>query len=147
MKNLRLPECRTDDTLLPGAAGLDEAEQQLHDIETLSQRGIERLLAIYGGRAYGISELCKGETSLAEVIDTEQSVLAAEVVFAIRDEFAKSLCDIVYRRMMIGLDADQGRPMYDRVANIAAAEFGWSAEQESQQLRALIDYSDSLRVS
>ncbi|MBT8088430.1 MAG: glycerol-3-phosphate dehydrogenase [Gammaproteobacteria bacterium] len=147
LKNLRLPECRTQDTLLPGAAGHEEAQRQLHDIESLSERGIERLLAIYGGRAYGICELCKTDASLAEAIDTENRVLAAEVIFAIRDEFAKSLSDIVYRRMMIGLDADQGRPLYDKVAKIAAAEFGWSAEKASHQLQALIDYSDSLRVS
>jgi glycerol-3-phosphate dehydrogenase len=73
-------------------------------------------------------------------------VLAAEVVFAIREEFAKTLTDVVFRRMMIGLDADQGRPLYTAIADIAAFELGWSAEEKSRQLDELVDYSESLRV-
>jgi len=73
--------------------------------------------------------------------------LAAEVVFAIREEFAKSLNDIVFRRTMVGLDADQGRPLYTAIADIAAHEFGWNADEKSRQLDQLVDYSESLRVA
>jgi hypothetical protein len=49
--------------------------------------------------------------------------------------------------MMIGLDADQGRPLYTAIADIAAFELGWSAEEKSRQLDELVDYSESLRVT
>jgi glycerol-3-phosphate dehydrogenase len=68
------------------------------------------------------------------------------VIFALRDEFARTLEDIVFRRMMIGFDADQGRPMYDEITALAAAEAGWSREQTMQQLKDLNGYADSLRV-
>ena len=73
-------------------------------------------------------------------------MLAAEVAFVIREEFATSLEDIVFRRMMIGFDADQGRAQYEEIAALAAAETGWSPETVTQQLGLLREYASSLRV-
>jgi len=56
------------------------------------------------------------------------------------------LADIVHRRLMIGLDADQGRAQYEHIASVAAAEFAWDDAERDAQLRALIAYSDSLGV-
>ena len=73
-------------------------------------------------------------------------MLAAEVAFAILEEFAGTLEDIVVRRMMMGLGADQGRALYDAAAALAAAESGWSPEQLEEQRDALRRYAASLRV-
>jgi glycerol-3-phosphate dehydrogenase len=74
-------------------------------------------------------------------------VLASEVVFAIRNEFALTLTDLVYRRLMVGFAPDQGRGMYDRIASIAAQELNWDAARRADELRRLEDYSNSLRVN
>ncbi len=147
LRRLDLPDCRTRDTLLPGASGMERAAQQLGKLPQLSAKGGERMLSIYGGRAADICDLCAGDRALARALDSEDTVLAAEVVFAIREEFAKTLADIVFRRMMIGLDADQGRPLYDAIATIAAGESGWTDAEKLRQLEALIAYSDSLKVA
>jgi glycerol-3-phosphate dehydrogenase len=114
----RLPACRTRDTL-----------------------------RIYGGRAAGIAALARQSGALAGFMDEAATLPDAEVVFVIREELPKTLTDIVFRRMMIGLDADQGRPHYARVADLAAAEFGWDAVRRDGEMRSLLDYADSLRVS
>jgi glycerol-3-phosphate dehydrogenase len=142
----KLPDCRTQDTLLPGAYRLDEAQTALESMPGLSANGVERLLSIYGGRSVDIVELTRSEPLLARVIDTDETVLAAEVVFAIREEMARTLADIVHRRLMIGFAADQGRALYEIVAAIAAAELKWSDEERLAQLESLRRYSDSLRV-
>jgi glycerol-3-phosphate dehydrogenase len=142
----KLPECRSADTLLPGSHGLDEARQALQALDGLSDAGVERLLAVYGGRARLLAELAAQEPSLRPTLDAGNRVLAAEVALAIREEFAVTLEDIVFRRLMIGLDADQGRPMYGAVARIAALELDWDATRQSEQLAMLQAYSDSLRV-
>ena len=80
------------------------------------------------------------------MLDDERTVLAAEVAHAIRAEFAGTLEDIVFRRMMIGLDADQGRPLYDRIAALAAAESGWSPQRLEEQRDALRQFAASWRV-
>ena len=142
----KLPACRTDDTGLPGAWGMDAARERLESLELLSGAGIDRLLEVYGGRAAAIAAICDNEPEFAGALDEERTVLAAEVAFAIREEFAGTLEDIVFRRMMIGLGADQGRALYDAAAALAAAESGWSPEQLEEQRDALRRYAASLRV-
>lgn len=144
LQRRRLPKCRTRDTDLPGAFGIEHARETLESLDFLSEEGVVRLLSIYGGRAAAIAELSTGE--LARTLGDTGRVLAAEVVFAIRAEFARSLEDIVFRRIMIGFDADQGRALYDELAAIAASEAGWTPDQMAQQLDALTAYADSLRV-
>jgi hypothetical protein len=48
--------------------------------------------------------------------------------------------------MIIGLDADHGRPLHDEIAALAAAEADWSPEQTTQQLKELNEDARSLRV-
>jgi len=143
----KLPECRSSDTLLPGAYRIEEAREGLTSLESLSAKGVERLLGIYGGRAFDIVELTKSMPETAQCIDSDRTVLAAEIVFAIREEFALTLDDIVHRRLMIGLSATQGRELYDEIAKIAATEFAWDDAKRQSQLAALIDYSDSFTVA
>ncbi|MGI9236548.1 MAG: glycerol-3-phosphate dehydrogenase [Woeseiaceae bacterium] len=144
--HLKLSACRTRDTLLPGAWGLDRAEQRLRDLQLLSEAGVKRLLDIYGGRAAEICDIALGKQALAQTLDSANTVLAAEIVYAIREEFAQTLEDIVYRRSMVGLDSDQGRPLYAAIADIAGDEWQWDAGERSRQLDNLLEFSESLRV-
>jgi glycerol-3-phosphate dehydrogenase len=143
----RLPECRTRDTLLPGAGALDEAREALGGFAGLSESGVERLLRIYGSRAGGIAAVAKTHPELAGFIDEEATLPEAEVAYVISNELPRTLTDIVFRRMMIGLDADQGRPHYERVAGIAAAKFDWDDKRRADELRAIRSYADALRVA
>jgi glycerol-3-phosphate dehydrogenase len=142
----RLPECRTLDAVLPGAWGLDEARESLAEFSGLSGDGVERLLRIYGGRAAGIAALAREGSAFGGFIDAAATLPEAEVVFVVREELPKTLTDVVFRRMMVGLDADQGRPHYARIAELAAAEFGWDALRRDDEMRSLLAYADSLRV-
>ena len=142
----QLPECRTLDTVLPGAWGLDEAREALGGLPGLSEAGVERLLRIYGGRAAGIAALARESGALTGFVDAAATLPKAEVAFVIREEMPKTLTDIVFRRTMIGLDADQGRPHYARIAELAAAECGWDGARRDEEMRSLVAYADSLRV-
>ncbi len=137
----RLPECRTHDTPLPGGSGLAEAKRELDGVTALSTDARARLLGIYGRRAVRLVTDAAGDLS---ALDSDRGVLEAEVCFAVRREFAQTLVDVVYRRMMIGFDADQGRPMYSRIAALAASAAGWDRARTDSELEALIAYSDSL---
>jgi glycerol-3-phosphate dehydrogenase len=145
----RLPGCRTRDTLLPGAYRSDAARDSLQSLQltpSLSAAGIERILSVYGGRAADLVECANGTPGLLRCIDEDNAVLAVEVVFALRVEMAVTLIDIVYRRMMLGLRADQGRPCYAAIATIAAAEANWDTARRAAELAALSTYSNSLRL-
>lgn len=142
----KLPECRTQDTKLPGAYRLDEARNALQAMQELSSEGVQRLLAIYGGRAIDLLELAQASPTLAKPLDVARTVIAAEIVFAIREEMARSLIDIVHRRLMLGFNADQGRPLYEMIAAVAADEFDWTDEERHAEIKSLHAYSDSFGV-
>ena len=133
----KLPDCRTQETLLPGAYRIEEARDRLTAMDDLSVTDVERLLGLYGGRSIELAKLADGESC---------SLLEAEVLFAIREEMARTLADIVHRRLMIGFDADQGRAKYEKIASVAAAELAWDVDERDAQLSTLIAYSDSLGV-
>jgi glycerol-3-phosphate dehydrogenase len=141
----KLPGCRTRESKLPGAYRLDEARELLESVPQLSPQGVERLLEIYGGRTIDVLQLAQDEAPLHKAIDADKTVLAAEVVFAIREELARTLEDIVYRRLMLGFRADQGRPLYEMLAAIAADELNWSDSERHEELRSLHAYSDSFK--
>ncbi len=143
--NAALPPCSTSTLALPGGADIEEAREQLGSFIGLSDTGRERILNIYGGRATLILELANSTPALSQVIDAGKSVIAAEVVFAIRNEFARHLTDLMHRRLMLGLSADQGRKLIDTVARIAASELGWDEQELEHELRMLQRYNTRLK--
>jgi glycerol-3-phosphate dehydrogenase len=105
----------------------------------------ERLLRVYGTRAAGVAAIAAADPALAEVIDQETSAVAAEVVFAVRDEMAATLADVVARRSMLGLSADLGVGALDAVASVAEKYAGWSAERVSDDRAAYLRYITRFR--
>lgn len=142
----RLPACRTHDTPLPGAHGTGDAARELAAVGALSDEGLRRVAGLYGGRGRRIARLVLDDAALGEPLDAGRTVLGAEVALACREEFATTLADIVFRRLMVGLSADQGRPLYGAIADAAARELGWSAAMREDELRRLVAFADSLRV-
>ena len=143
----RLPPCSTSSTPLPGAVGIAEAREQLEDFAGLSEYGRQRILGIYGGRATQLLELAAADSDLSKVLDADKSVLAAEVVFAIRHEYANTLIDLMHRRLMLGLSADQGEQVAEKLAAVAACEFQWDEQEIKRQIGMLREYNARLKVA
>lgn len=133
-------ECRTRTTPLPGGTLMDDARSALESFGLLSKEARKRLLRIYGGRATDILDIANRRADCRVLLDGDSRILAAEVVHAIECEFAVTLVDILHRRLMIGLDADQGKGAIDAIAKIAARELDWNSETRLQQVRNLEDY-------
>ncbi|MDH5344194.1 MAG: glycerol-3-phosphate dehydrogenase [Gammaproteobacteria bacterium] len=137
----RTGRCHTRTAALPGGAGLDEARRRLQNVNGLSAPCTERLLSIYGSRATRIAAHAdKG------FLDNAKTVLAAEVSHAVREEFAVTLTDILFRRTMLGLGPDQGAPLIDDIASLAAVELGWDRGEISRQLGQLRDFKRGMQL-
>lgn len=134
--------CLTRTLPLPGAVGLAEAESEIR--AAFTPDCASRLLAIYGSRAARILGIHRQLTS-ETFLDDNRTVPAAEVVHAMREEFAIDLMDVVHRRLMTGLGADQGRAIAKATALWAQKEAGWDDRETARQLRALEDYNRSMR--
>lgn len=137
--------CQTRSLPLPGALDLSAVRKNLLADNNLCRECSERLLGVYGSRAVEVVALATNDSVLAETLDPARSVLAAEVIFVLRHELARNLTDIVHRRLMIGLSADQGEPMIEKIAALAATEAGWSDAEKQRQMAQLRRYNQRLR--
>jgi glycerol-3-phosphate dehydrogenase len=102
----------------------------------LSPQTRQHLLATYGSRASDIAAIAT-TPELQELIDPETGAITAEVHFAIKEEMAQTLQDILMRRTMIGLNRHVGRNSADTVAHIAAPLLNWDATRTE---REIVDY-------
>ena len=139
--------CTTRKQLLPGALDLQDARLKIEKFDGLSTQGGERLLGIYGGRSTQLIQIAEADSELAVFLDENKTVLAAEVCYAIQYEFAVTLIDIIYRRMMLGLTENQGADMVERVAEIAAERLGWTNIERTNQVQAVKSYSNGFLVA
>ncbi|HEX2140025.1 MAG TPA: glycerol-3-phosphate dehydrogenase [Woeseiaceae bacterium] len=139
-------DCRTRLGFLPGAMGVAAAEADVRNFDGLSAEGAARLLHVYGGRARKVLDLAYEQPELAVALDDSRTVLAAEVAFAVREEFARHLTDILHRRTMLGLSPDLGESVAEAVAGVAAKELGWTEEETRRELQALRAYNARLKV-
>jgi glycerol-3-phosphate dehydrogenase len=146
------PPCRTDIEPFPGARlpqgrlqrrHLREYRQVLaHEFDDLNftDQTIEHLFAVYGTRAEQVAQLARADQRLRDVIDPESGAIAAEVVFAIKQEFAQTLSDILLRRAMIGYGPHSGLDADEAAAHVAGEHLGWSSERQQDEVTAYRNY-------
>ncbi len=97
--------------------------------------------ALYLSKSYGneidsIIDLGKENEEWLKPLNSDGENLA-QVVFAIRNEMAKSLTDIVLRRTGIALLGNPGKEIIEKIAQIAAKELSWSVEKTVSEIEKL----------
>lgn len=123
-------------------AGLD-AEQALH------------LLASYGSGTLGICQILGEDPLLRRRLVPDLPVIAAEAVYACREEQAVSLADwMLIRSRLAALDRRRGEGCADDIAAIMGGELGWTKTEIAMQLQAFrravaaeMAFADELRSS
>lgn len=140
---------------LPGAVGLTESDAQLDAAaQALEGQGANAVTARYlvekyGARAAALLARGKSDPSALERLDDEYPALMAQVDEAVEVEFARSLEDVMERRIPLILRArDQGLGIAEKVAQRMAQRLGWSAERTAQELttfRAAVEASRAFR--
>lgn len=134
--------CPTRTRRLPGGDSVESLPTVLADV---SPDVAERLKSVYGSRVVDLAGLCDAEPSLCRALSADAAVLAVEVVFAIRQEFARGLVDLIYRRLMVGLSGDLPDNLVAGITGIAARELGWDADRQALELAHLAEFGDRLR--
>lgn len=117
---LKPAECRTESMRVHG--GED------------SHRGAGPL-APYGSDAPALESLIAESPALGERLDERLPFLAAQVVWAVRHEMARSVEDVLARRIRaLFLDTDAALAAAPKVATLMAAELGRDAAWQTRQL-------------
>ena len=102
-----------------------------------NQSSVEYIAKNYGTEGDDVLKLATLEKELSKNINTDSGILA-EVVYAIRNETAKTLSDIIFRRTGIGTLGNPGDDVLKLVADCAAKELGWGAERKKEELNAVV---------
>ncbi|MQA61829.1 MAG: FAD-dependent oxidoreductase [Actinophytocola sp.] len=133
---------RTRDRDLPGKppSGVDEFRRAFERDSGLPVAEARRLVDVYGARAAAVAELIVSAPAMSRTVDEESGLRAGEIVFAIREEEAVTLADVLARRTMLGLAADLGQRAAESVAAVCAAELGWDEAESARQRAAYREY-------
>jgi glycerol-3-phosphate dehydrogenase len=97
----------------------------------------ERLghLSVYGSDAAAIKQLMEATPALSEQLDPALPYTAAQVVWAVRHEYARTIDDVLSRRTRATfLNVRAALAMAPRVAELMAQELGHGSEWQAQQL-------------
>ncbi len=94
-------------------------------------------LAVYGAERKKIEELAASETGLHETLHVRLPYLVAEAVWAVREEMARTIEDVLTRRTRaILLDSAAAAEAAPRVAEIMGRELGRDKAWQQQQIEA-----------
>ncbi|WP_394940797.1 glycerol-3-phosphate dehydrogenase/oxidase [Psychromicrobium sp. YIM B11713] len=133
----RVPESCTETIPLLGAVGYKAAWNRRN--RTAEETGvhaarIEHLLGRYGSLTSEVLKLIETDPSLAEPLPGADDYLRAEVVYAVSQEGALHVNDVLTRRTRISIESwDRGVAAAPVVGELMAPILGWSkAEQESE---------------
>jgi glycerol-3-phosphate dehydrogenase len=103
------------------------------------------LVSIFGSRAEAVLGLVRGKPELTAEIDPESGAIAAEVVFAGREEMAQTLSDILLRRTMIAYGPSVGLGADEAALAVAGKHLGWTKTRQKKELAAYRDWISRYR--
>jgi glycerol-3-phosphate dehydrogenase len=104
----------------------------------LPSDAIEALVRNHGTEHRRVLALAARDPALAATLDGS-TVLAAEVVHAVREEMAVKLGDVVFRRTDLGTLGDPGEPARIAAARWMGEELGWDPGRTGRELDEVRD--------
>jgi glycerol-3-phosphate dehydrogenase len=94
-------------------------------------------LAVYGSDAVEIQKIVRSDPRLGERLHPALPYVRAEVIWAVRNEMARTIEDVLARRMRaLFLNARAALEMAEPVAELLATELKWAPEMKARQLTA-----------
>jgi glycerol-3-phosphate dehydrogenase len=126
---------------LPGAEGLTESDEAVDALvaslegKGLPEGGARYLGHEYGARAPMVLARAERDPGALERLDPELPSIFAQVDEAVDVEFARTLDDVLSRRIPLVLRArDQGLGIAEKVARRMAPKLGWSEERTAREV-------------
>ncbi len=92
------------------------------------------LIHSYGSEFENILSLIDPDASPTTPVTGDQSILKAQVLYAVRNEMAKTLSDVALRRTDLGCKGAPGSKPLSLCADLMAEELGWSDTKRQQEV-------------
>jgi glycerol-3-phosphate dehydrogenase len=135
--------CVTAETPTPGGRDIerwsDFAMEAASRYAPLFGEAETRFLARqYGSTLHRVAALAQSEPGMADPVAERREEPAAAIVWAAREEMARTLEDVVFRRTGLGTIGHPGATGLARAASLMATEMGWD-EPEMQRQIAVVE--------
>ncbi|MGZ6009377.1 MAG: glycerol-3-phosphate dehydrogenase/oxidase [Rhizomicrobium sp.] len=135
--SLSAAECETDED--PTAGGdIDRIADFIADQRAKNPNlpSIDHLAHMYGSRLPDMLAEANNRPELRATIGKAGDI-GAQIVFAVREEMALHLSDVVMRRTCIGQVGMPPRDALETVSRIMATELGWNEERRAHEIETL----------
>ncbi|WP_222710919.1 glycerol-3-phosphate dehydrogenase/oxidase [Quadrisphaera setariae] len=138
--------CVTRKLPFPGATTDEGAVRAALRGAGLGARSVDRLLAVYGRRALDVVASAGDDAELLAVVDAPSGAIGAELVFAVRHEFARGLADVMARRTLLAFEPDHALPSLDRIAVLLGDRLGWDEQRRKEEVEDYRTWLDHLAI-
>lgn len=139
-----IPSSTTDQIPLVGAIGFPDVwadRASLAERWGLSLDQTERLLRRHGSRVSEVFDLIADDPSLAQPLVAGHPYLRAEALVAVTHQGARSLSDVLVRRLRITPESvDGGRAAAEAALPLIAGPLGWDAARADKELEAYLSH-------
>ncbi len=99
---------------------------------------IEHLVRNYGSRYAEVLECGEGSEALKACLCEAHPDILAQILYAVQEEMAYRLSDIVFRRTGIGTLGNPGVECLEKCAKIMAGEFGWKRQKKKEEVNQVL---------
>ena len=140
------PPCQTARQPFPGAVFDGGTLRREFAGLGLSPLSADRLIGLYGARARHVVDEAKADPSLLSVVHASTGAIGAEMVFAIRHEFARTLADVMSRRTLLAFAPGHGLDSVAAIADLLGGVFGWDAARRSAEIAGYHRWLSHLEV-
>ncbi|MGH6871605.1 MAG: FAD-dependent oxidoreductase [Rhizomicrobium sp.] len=132
----RIATCTTGTARLPGGDIPLRREFFAEQAKLYPGLATDHLARLYGTRLAGVVETAGNRPGLLMPIGTTGDI-GAQFIFAIREEMAMTLSDVVMRRTGIGQLGDPSPDALETTAALMAQELGWDAARTAREIAAV----------
>jgi len=98
-----------------------------------SETAVDYLARIYGSEFNDVMQIARSDKKFAEPLNADGE-MPAQALYAVKNEMARTLTDILLRRTGIGTLGNPGSKALETVAGIAARELKWDAARVDSEL-------------
>lgn len=116
---------------------------KIHGAKETTERERQNWLYVYGSDKGKILALQNEDASLAAPLHPKYEFTGSEVIWAVREEMAQTLDDVLARRIRaLFLDARIAKEMAPKVAHLMAIEMGKDETWEKEQIDSFLELAD-----
>lgn len=105
----------------------------------LSNDIIQQLVYNYGSKYLEILNLLNEDLDQGERISNKSHVIKAQIIYAVREEMAQKLADVILRRTELGTAEFPGKEALNICATIMSEELNWDEARVQMELKEVED--------